>query len=313
MSKAAIGKAATISASMKNTARERRKSCRCPEARAFLWIALIGGLIILLLTPPLTAPDEQAHFTTIWPIAHGQPLARPDADGRLYRTLPVEWISYLEQYPDRLLGVDNTEKFTIEDFKYGLLQRQASLPSEPIYVAGVSMGYLFSAAGMKAAAFLGTRVGIPYLNSILAQILVGRGCNLLFYVAVIYAAIRMAPHFKRTMLLLGCMPMSLYLGCSLNYDAILIPLVMYFVSLILSLCKTPEKRLTVGEILRVCCCTFLMTGIKYAYAPLLLMLLAIPRSKYGSGRRLAQCICAAVFSGLLGFLPGRLQSSSASP
>ena len=306
---AALGKAATIKAFAKN--RERRKSGKtvCPEARAFLWIALIGGLIILLLTPPLTAPDEQAHFTTIWPIAHGQPLARPDADGRLYRTLPVEWISYLEEYPDRLLGVDNTEKFTIEDFKYGLLQRQASLPTEPIYVAGVSMGYLFSAAGMKAAAFLGTRVGIPYLNSILGQILVGRFCNLMVYTALIYLAIRRAPHFRRTMLLLGCMPMSLYLGCSLNYDAILIPVAVYFVSLILALCREPEKRLTTGEILQVCGCTFLLTGIKYAYAPLLLMLLAIPRSKYGSPRRMAQCICAAVVSGALGFVPSWLQNS----
>ena len=105
----------------------KRKPSPCLEAKAFLWIALIGGLIILLLTPPMTAPDEQAHFTTVWPIAHAQPLARPDEGGRLYRMLPVEWISYLEEYPDRLLGVDNTEKFTFEDFKYGLLQAQVSL------------------------------------------------------------------------------------------------------------------------------------------------------------------------------------------
>lgn len=287
----------------------RKWASVCPEAKAFFWIALIAGILIVLLSPPLTAPDEQAHFTCVWPIAHGQPLARPDETGRLYRTLPVEWMSYLEEYPNRLLGVDNTQKFTFEDFKYGLLQRQASLPTEEVYVAGVSMGYLFSAVGMKCAAFLGTKVGIPYLNSILAQILVGRFCNLLFYIAVIFFAICRAPHFKRTMLLLGCMPMSLYLGGSLNYDAILIPVMLYFVSLVLSLCQRPEKPLSGGDILRVCLCAFMLTGIKYAYAPLLLLLLAIPRTKYGSGKRLCQCVFAAVFSGLLGFLPTYLQSS----
>ena len=288
---------------------EGRKPSACPEARAFFWIALIGGIIILLLTPPMTAPDEQAHFTTIWPIAHGQPLARPDEGSRLYRTIPVEWIPYLEEYPDRLIGVENTEKFTIEDFKYGLLQRQATLPTERIYVAGVSTGYLASAAGMKAAAFLGTRCGVPYLNSIFGQILVGRGCNLTVYLLLIWLAIRKAPHFRRTMLLLGCMPMSLYLGCSLNYDAILIPLAMYYVSTILAMNAAPEKRITGTEILQICGCAFMLTGIKYAYAPLLLMLLAIPRSKYGSGKRLAQCVAAAVASGLAGFLPSYLQSS----
>ena len=306
---AALGKAATIKAFSRKPDERQRKPSPCPEAKAFLWIALIGGLIILLLTPPMTAPDEQAHFTTIWPIAHAQPLARPDEGGRLYRMLPVEWISYLEQYPDRLLGVENTEKFTFEDFKYGLLQAQVSLPTERVYVAGVSMGYLFSAVGMKAAAFLGTRVGIPYLNSILGQILVGRFCNLLVYVALIYLALRKLPHFRRTVLLLGCMPMSLYLGCSLNYDAVLIPVMLFFVSLILSLCRQPEKPLTTGEVLQVCACAFLLTGIKYAYAPLLLLLLAVPRTKYGSPLRFAKCAAAVVFSGLLGFVPSWLQNS----
>ena len=278
------------------------------EAKAFRIIALCAGIIILFLTPPLTAPDEQAHFTCIYPISRGQLIAQPDEDGNCCRTYPAEWGPFFSEYPDRLLGVKNTEKYHMEDVQKALTLTPDSGKTEKSYVTGVSLGYCAAAIGMRIASAVGDLTGIKALNSIYGQITAGRLFNLICYVLLIGSAIRRAPHFRRTILLVGCMPMTLYLGCSLNYDAILIPICIYFVALIISLCHEPEKPLSAGEIAKVYGCVFLMTGIKYAYAPLLALLLAIPRKKYGGWGKLTLCVTGAVIAGALGFLPTLLQN-----
>ena len=279
------------------------------EEKAFLIIALVAGFFILFLTPPLTAPDEQAHFTCVWPIGQGQLLAQPDENGSCYRTYPAEWSDFLGEYPGRLIGMENTEKFSFDDIRKAAALTPETEETCRSYVAGVSLGYGFSALGMGIFSALGRWIGIPLFNSVYFQIQIGRLFNLLFYVFVIYRAIRRTPHFRRTMLMLSCMPMTLYLACSLSYDAIMIPVVFYYIALILSLCTEPEKKLTGGEIARVFLCVFMLTAVKYAYAPLLAMLLAVPRKKYGSAGRLVLCIGGAVIAGALGFLPTILQNS----
>ena len=278
------------------------------EAKAFRIIALAAGVFIVFLMPPLTAPDEQAHFTCIQPISRGQWLAEPDENGECRRTYPAEWGAFFNEYPDRLLGVDNTEKFSLADIGRALALTPDSGLTDSSYVTGISLGYGPAAIGMRLASAVGDITGLKTLNSVYGQITAGRLFNLIVYVLLIGSAIRRAPHFRRTILLVGCMPMTLYLGCSLNYDAVLIPTCIYYVALIIGLCREPEKQLTGGEIARVYGCVFLMTGIKYAYAPLLILLLAIPRKKYGGWGRLILCIGGAVVAGGLGFVPTILQN-----
>ena len=283
------------------------------EAKAFRIIALCAGIAIVFLMPPLTAPDEQAHFTCIYPISRGQFLAQPDENGAACRDYPAEWSAFFNEYPDRLLGQKNTEKFSFDDIRKAAALVPDSGEMERSYVTGVSLGYGAAAIGMRIVSAIGDLTGIKALNSVYAQITAGRLFILMVYILLIGSAIRRAPHFRRTILLLGCMPMTLYLGSSLNYDAMLIPLAVYYVALILSLCRDPEKQLTGGEIVRVYGCVFLMTGIKYAYAPLLLLLLAIPRRKYGGWGKLFLCVGGAVLAGVLGFLPTILQNRLVPP
>ena len=278
------------------------------EAKAFRIIALAAGIFIIFLMPPLTAPDEQAHFTCIQPISQGQWLAEPGEDGNCSRDYPAEWGPFFMEYPDRLLGVRNTEKYSFEEIQKALALTPDSGETSRTYVTGVSLGYAPAAIGMRIASAIGNVTGLRALTSVYGQIAAGRLFNLIAYVLLIGSAIRRAPHFRRTILLLGCMPMTLYLGCSLNYDAVLIPTCIYYVALIIGLCREPEKRLTGGEIARVYGCVFLMTGIKYAYAPLLIMLLAIPRTKYGGWGKLILCVGGAVIAGALGFQPTMLQN-----
>lgn len=145
----------------------------------FIIFAFIFGVIFMFLTPPYKVPDESSHLLRACEVA----------DGIFYNKTPAQ---------------------NVECDKY--IQRQFSLirPAEVYQVTGYPpVLYAFSALGLNAGKFWGGAV-MFYL---------GRIFNLLMWIALIAAAIRITPVFKYQFLFAALLPMSVYVGMSLSADA----------------------------------------------------------------------------------------------
>ncbi len=282
---------------------KKRESLRL--ARAFAVIALVCGLLMTFLLPPFCAPDEHDHFVNIYNIAHGNLFADEDG-GQLVRWIPEGYMRYLRNYPASLNGVDNTTRYSFHDlYEQSMACWDEMDWTQTTYPTSItSSGYLISAASMAVGTWIGQFLGFQEVVFPYNQMLLGRIGNLFFYIAVIYFAIRRAPHFNKTMLLIAMMPMSLFLGASLSYDAVLIPVSLYFFALVLDLHVKPEERISGPDIARVVLCVLFLSGMKFgAYIPLAAMLLTVPKTKYGSMRRMLLCIGLVAAAVLVGYLP----------
>ncbi len=145
----------------------------------FIIFAFIFGVIFMFLTPPYKVPDESSHLLRACEVA----------DGIFYNKTPAQ---------------------NVECDKY--IQRQFSLirPAEVYQVTGYPpVLYAFSSLGLNAGKFWGGAV-MFYL---------GRIFNLLMWIALIAAAIRITPVFKYQFLFAALLPMSVYVGMSLSADA----------------------------------------------------------------------------------------------
>ncbi len=283
---------------------EKRQEAR-RLARFFVCFALICGMLITFIVPPFCAPDEQAHFINSWCMSRGDFFGEP-YENHLVRWIPSYYRDFVWKFPGEFTGVDSTTRFTAQDIYLYTSNSwdQVNETPEPVYTAITSTGYLVSAASMALGTGIGNLLHSKNIKFPYNQMLLGRIGNLLFYVIVIYFAIRRSPHFNRTMTLVGLMPMALFQGCSLSYDAVLIPLCMYLTALVLDLHTEPEKPISNMDILRVLACVFFIAGMKFAaYTPLLALLLTVPKTKYGSTKRMILCIAAVAVTAVIGYLP----------
>ena len=241
---------------------------------------LVLGLLLIFLIPPLDSPDEQTHFQNVWAIGHGQTFSRDYwSEGKLM--LPSGFAPLINEYPIRLMGLENQEKCS-----WGILFRQ-SLEYTPdgtmMPVEGriFSFGYFFSALGMAIASALGSLSGLTLLDSPYIQLLFGRMANWIFFVFVMRAAIRKEQPFRQTLFLLAFMPMCLFLGATLNYDAVLIPVSLYLFASVLSMSERRPGQLSTPEYVRLVLCALFLCGIKAVYGCLMLLFLLLPRNTLG--------------------------------
>lgn len=275
--------------------------------RLLFCCALLMGLLLVLLIPPFDSPDELTHFQNAWAIGHGQAFTEDYwAKGEL--SLPSGFTPLMREYPVRLIGIENREKCSLDD-----LFRQSFdyVPTEKmVRTEGriFSFGYFFSALGMALGSAFGSVFGIGWLSAPYIQMLLGRMANWVFFTLVMRAAFRKDQPFRRTLFLLAFMPMTLFLGTTLNYDAVLIPVSFYLFASILSLSENGPAPASASEHLRLLLCALFLCGVKAPYACLLLLFLFLPRetlgtSARGAGRRIAMILLAALIGFVLSTLP----------
>ena len=272
--------------------------------KVFLVIAVAVGLLLVFLVPPLNAADEQTHFLNAYSLSRGKPWGEISENGVYSRCVPEEYARFVSKYPGRIRAN------TLEKYSYSEMigeSRTGSSLDKRAYTGSVisPTGYIPSAAGMVIGTAISSLfreyavIGQPY-----NQMIFGRLGNLFFYIVVVYCALKIIPCLKRTLLLAATMPMCLFQAASLSYDAVLIPVSFLFTAIVLKLIRQRDTVIRNGEIAAVLFCVFFMTGVKGAFtAPLLLMLLAVPREKYGTTRKMILCIGMVLGAGILGYLP----------
>lgn len=106
--------------------------------------------------------------------------------------------------------------------------------------------------------------------------------NLLFYIFVVFWAIRLADRYQYIVTLIGLLPNCIFLASSISYDAMVNGLLLLGSVLILNELMEPKKKLRWQNALMILLCFFIGSIAKPIYIVMALMLLFFPKEKFYS-------------------------------
>lgn len=212
------------------------------------------GLFFVFANPPMQTPDESEHFLRTYAISMGRfdfdaQRGYPDDVSALYNAFPGAWVNAHTSagtVTDEESG--ETEYYTTAGNalkQYGEDGKVQSIADSfdeyfndpdttPVYepVSFLILPFLPGAAGM----FLARLLGFGALGCLYA----GRIANLIVYTLLCWLALRNAQKFRPAFLCVMLLPMSLWMGASLSYDAAL--LACYYLMLALLTRRTWTTR-----------------------------------------------------------------------
>ena len=205
-------------------------------ARGAVCILLCGALFAFA-NPPLQTPDETEHYLRTYAISMGRfdfdaQRGYPEDVSRLLHAFPGAWVN---AHTSAGVGIDpdtkeeqpyNTAGYALKQYgkdgevqsiadsfaQYFSGQDQGDPVTEPI--SFLILPFLPGALGMALARLL----GLGALGCLYA----GRLGNLVAYTLLCWLGLRSAQKARQAFLCVMLLPMSLYMGASLSYDATLL-------------------------------------------------------------------------------------------
>lgn len=238
----------------------------------FLIVALCAGVILSIGQPAVTGNtyDDEIHYGRIAALAHGKPGYLTAAESLL--TERGFSVVYDEAY--------HYEADTLQDQRrvMAALDRagedQAAAVDVPLHLAFSDTGYVLQALGYALARW----IGLP----LSAQLTMARVFNMLGYVLAVYLGIRSVKRFKIALSAIALMPTPMFLACSLTYDATINALCLLGTALAVDAILDRDTRLKWQRGVGIMLALVLGAISKVVYAPLLLLVLLLPRSKFDS-------------------------------
>lgn len=250
---------------------------------AFVCLSVPIGLLFATLMPPLQVPDEMAHFVRAYSVSNGSCVA-PSME-----KVPVALNELNSKFPPLL---ETRQPYRLSDYRYFTNRIWASQgvvairnPAANLYHC---VPYLASAAGVGAARLSSQS---PILMLYWARI-----GNLLFFVGVVYVALRIAPACRPVLFCLALMPMTLHQAASASADGPTIASTFLLFAYVLRLAARPAiTSISVRQFALLCGILLFATLCKFNVWMALLVLL-IPSRKFGGVRRhlLAVAFCVVV-------------------
>ena len=201
---------------------------------------LLCGMLFVFANPPMQTPDETDHYLRTYAISMGHfdfdaERGYPEDVNELVAAFPGAWVNahtsagvgtdpdtHAEQayntagYALKQYGKDGRVESIWDSFTQYLNweSRDSAADSVTEPISFLVLPFLPGALGMALARLLGFGA--------LGCLYGGRLVNLLAYAALCYAALRTAHKCKPAFLCIMLLPMSLYMGASLSYDATLL-------------------------------------------------------------------------------------------
>lgn len=286
-------KAKYFSSNIKENPSQARKT-----ANLFATLALVFGVILIYLNPPMLCPDENAHYMNICRIIGGSVFADMQ-DGVMGSFITQDQADFINYYKDHYVGI-NAEKYTFRDV-YFLSHINYSGDQKVFFVSNLSginpMAYIVQASGAFIAQKL-FNVTSPYNILIWSKL-----SNLLFFVIVTRIAIIKTPVMRNTMFLIALMPMTLYQCSSTSYDTAIIACMFLLFAYSVKLIRADDDyRISLEDIFAICfSCAFIFAA-KIAYAPVILIMLAVNIKKFGSLKKYVGCISLVFACGVIFYL-----------
>ena len=134
------------------------------------------------------------------------------------------------------------------------------------------IGYLPQAFGIALAKLLDLNV--------MWMLWFARIFNLFFYAGVISLAVKKTPVLKLPLMLIACLPISIYQAASVSIDCMIISLGLLAVSYFIYMCYAKEKSITTKEIAIFTIICILLGLCKLTYLAFIFLLLLVPFKNY---------------------------------
>lgn len=241
-----------------------------PE-RVFLFTGALLSILYLLLMPPMTVPDEYAHYKEAY-YHSNRLLGRQNSGGMINLELEDYEASKTLEYTPTLTEFDILKE---EIGKPG--RKEGSTEQISRYTQASAILYLPGIIGITLGRLLG-------LNGFLV-IYLGRLCALLFYLAAMYWFIRIMPFGKSLAFILAILPMTIQQCFSYSYDAIIIEGVFLYIALLFRLLYEKDG-IQAWQVVLYALLVMLMAICKGgAYMPLCLLTFLIPASRFLEPKR----------------------------
>lgn len=243
----------------------------------FLIVALCCGIFLATSMPAVTALsfDDQIHFQKVWNLSFGKYTRTSTSSDNLatlgWTTAKNDSFIYApDTYADYMRLENQLDAPTANELSApnSLSQRQWTL---------TDTGYITQAFGMALARWMGL--------SMHAQVIAARLGNMLGYVLLCFAAIHFLKRFKLTFAAIALMPTPMFMACNFSYDPLCTGLCMLGTALIIDAILDRQTRISWKRLLAIFVSLMLACNIKAVYAPLLLLMLLLPRSKFSSGKQ----------------------------
>lgn len=231
----------------------------------YLFIALIGVIGFVFLTPPFQGPDEEAHYVRAQYIAHGYliPVNVKDSSAALPKSIAnVAWTTF---YTDDLRG-RTTDKYELSRTKQALGERLNSQTTyKPPMVTYSPLPYLPAVPGVFISNVLNLS---PLVSLYAARLSLG-----LASVALVFFAIKFIPQKKYLLVAVGLVPMMIFQQSVVSADGVSYALLILFTAYLLRLYNLKEIKRGQWIIFGLLCMSLVLAKpLLYLFLPLALML-----------------------------------------
>lgn len=233
----------------------------------FLIVAVIIGGYMAIMIPANVGVvyDDQIHFIDAYEMSYGAVSKIPPT---IRSMIDLAW--------------DGNVLDTHEDIHTYYETIDAQYLAEEDIENEVSFGYKkIGYLPHIVMLWLGRSLNLPFR----IQFILGRVGGLAFYITLCYFAIKMAARYKVALTVIALVPVSVLLAASYSYDPWISALYIFGISLFITELITPEKPLTWQRALMIVSALALGCLPKAIYAPVLLLLLLLPGSKFANKKQ----------------------------
>jgi uncharacterized membrane protein len=272
----------------------RRLAAGSP-ARWSLAMGLPFGVLFAWVTPPLQPPDEIRHLARAFLISEGR-FGAELREGSAQVPVPRSFL----RMPERLgEGIQMHSDRRQEAWR---LDRELRVPARLEVREWRSLPSLYSPLVYLPQA-LGVGLGRLLDAAPVVLLYLGRLANLLAYLGLLAAALRLAPAHRLALLALGLLPMSLFLAASLSADAPTLGLALLLVAVALREAQPARGLLGPGALLALAALAAALGLAKPGYLAVVGLVLLVPRARC-AGR--ARWLAALALWLACGLVPGAL-------
>lgn len=246
----------------------------------FILFCIMGGMIFIFIHPPFNVPDEAKHFLK----AYSNTLNTKEkkqyiAKNKTYdATILVndDLYNFLNKYNYNIHSIDykTTMKSTLQYFNKKIENNDK--PQNIIWFGSTS--------NLNAFCYIPTiltmNISTWFNLSLLLTFLLGRLTNFTIFFIILYYCIKKIPCFKKTIMLVALMPITIEMAAAFSQDSITNTLSFCLLSLILEKIYSKNKNYSYKDFFVISIVAIMISFCKLAYFPSVLLLLIIPKEKF---------------------------------
>ena len=203
--------------------------------RLFLLLSVVFGVVMINIVPPVQAPDEIGHFIKAYSFSEFK--VRPQANKKKLAKNESTWGNFGFEVPYEIksmnsYALDTNGKKTKYPYQYKIDEVKIKKGEEAFIGTGGITNYFFV---NYIPQIIGIKVGKAFEKPVIWQYYAARYLNLIFYIVIVFMAIKRFPFSKLGATILGLNPMALFLASSTSGDAMIIAMSFFFISWLTSL------------------------------------------------------------------------------